>query len=171
MSNVVIQIKGDKQVIKYLVSEFPDRLRSVIIAGLIESLKTAETEAIKLAPVKTGMLRRSIGSVVATFKNKQMRAELFAGSRSVNYAAYQEYGTYDKSVNPDSLKQIQAALRTGIRPGGNFVRVGTIKSEKGIAPKLYLHGGVINAMSRMEEIFKIKLRNLIDEINRKKQTT
>lgn len=166
MANVKITITGDKKIIKYLVSEFPDRLRQVILAGLIESLKEAETEAIKLAPVKTGALRRSIGSVVATFSNKETRAELFAGSGSVPYAIYQEYGTYDKSINPDSVKQLQMALRTGIIKN-QFIKVGTVKTEKGIAPKLYLHGGVYNTIPRMQQIFNKKLDALLKEINAK----
>ena len=172
MANVKIQIKGDKEIIKYLVSEFPDRLRAVITAALIESLKTAETEAIKLAPVKTGALRRSIGSVVATFKNNQIRAEIFAGSRSLKYAYYQEYGTYDRALNPNSLKSVAGALRAGILPGGLFVQAKrSIASEKGIQPKLYLHGGVFNAIPRIEAIFNLKLKRLIEETNKKKTTS
>ena len=169
MANIRVEVTGDKKIIKFLAVEFPDRLRAVITAALIESLKTAETEAIKLAPVKTGALRRSIGSVVATFKNNQIRAEIFAGSKSMKYAYYQEYGTYSRAVNPDSIKQVAGALRAGILPGGLFVQAKrTVRSEKGIQPKLYLHGGVYNAIPRMEAIFNLKLKRLMEEVNKVK---
>ncbi len=169
MFKVEFVVKGDKNLITKLAKDYPTRLRQVIVASLIEGTQEMATAAKRLAPVDSGALRRSIGASVATFVGnaKRIVAMVFAGSGGVKYAWYQEFGTYDKGIDPKNAQQIQAALRMGTRPSGNFVRIGSIKSERGITPKLYLHGGVYNKLERLNQITQIKIGRLLREINSK----
>lgn len=141
---------GDKRIITKLIREFPDRLKQTIINILYEISHQAATAAIPLAPIKHGHLRRSIRAEVDP---RLLRAAVVAGNAQVNYAIYQEFGTYDQKIDPNNLTAILSAMR-----GGLGVRA--VKGRKGIAPKLFVHRGVYNSISRMEVIITDHLSKL-----------
>jgi hypothetical protein len=126
----------------------------MIVAILIEITETAATAAIPLAPIRTGSLRRSIRSDV---DKNSLRAFVVAGSAQVNYAGYQEFGTYERGINPDNFRAILGALRGGLG-------ISAVRTAKGIAPKLYVHRGVYNSLTRFEVIAKQKMDALIREV-------
>lgn len=168
MPNIQFVLKGDKKLIRQLAEEYPERFRQIIVATLIEGTQEMVTIARTLAPVKTGALRRSIGANVQVIKNQDNRivAVVFAGGGGVGYAAYQEYGTYDYAINPNSVKSMQVGLRAGFDIKKVFGKaVGKLTGKKGIQPVLYLTRGVIGTFPRMQQIFDLKLKALIAEAN------
>ena len=169
MPNIQFVLKGDKKLIRQLSKDYPERFRSIIVATLIEGTQEMATAARVLAPVKSGALRRSIGASVDVLRNQDNRivAVVYAGGGGVAYASYQEYGTYDYAINPNSVKTMQVGLRAGFDIGKIFGKAfGNLTGKKGIQPVLYLTRGVIGTFPRMQKIFELKLKGLIAQINR-----
>ena len=156
MTTLKIQIIGLKDTIMKLTKEFPARLKTKIAEALLESAGEIQTTAIQLAPIKTGTLRRSIRVL---FSSQQLYAAVIGGGSEVPYAKYQEFGTYGNRIESDNISSIRAALKSGF----------SIKRGKGIVPKLFLHRAGILSKPRIEEIFKRKVTEMINDLRRTKE--
>lgn len=149
MPDLKIRITGDKELIKKLSFTYPNRIKAKIIEALTESSSQVISYATRRAPIKTGTLRRS---GIFNIDPSTLKAVIRFGGPSVPYAVYQEYGTMDNRIDPDDIGRIRAAIRAGGR---------VKKAGRGIAPRLFLHGGAEEARPRIEEIFREKIRQAL----------
>lgn len=149
-----LRITGGEALIRNLVTKWPDRLRTKLADALDEGVREVEARATELAPFKDGHLRRSIRSEV---DRSRLRAFVIAGDSLVNYAGYQEYGTYANRIESNNINLIGKVLKARFASGSG---------GKGIMPKLYMHRGIAETQPRLVKIMELKINELVREINR-----